>query len=373
MTDELVSVEPDAVLTQAQTTGKMPVHWWTSDQCWRMMAKLAGQFANSTMVPSAFRNEPGNVIVALAAGMPLGLSPLACLQSVAVINGRPTLFGDAPIAQVLAHPSLVGIEERADGEISKGTRSWTIRVSRKTAYGTVSECSRTFGIEDAKRAGLWDKTGPWKSYPDRMLYNRARAYAVRDSFADVLQGIAIAADATDDIAIAATPKPAAPAIEVQQDVETLGEPKPAEPSKPKRPRKAKKAAEPEPNSPDGEVFTTAKGQYHVSITSYSVVKGKQAESSHYDADADALWWSSKDGSGSVEWHLVEPESGPMHAYVYDRACECLRRDCAARMMQRRMSADDAGMHIREVLQLDAPAKLGDLTLTQLADLLTDLS
>jgi hypothetical protein len=372
MTDELVSVEPDAVLTQAQTTGKMPVHWWTSDQCWRMMAKLAGQFANSTMVPSAFRNEPGNVIVALAAGMPLGLSPLACLQSVAVINGRPTLFGDAPIAQVLAHPSLVGIEERADGEISKGTRSWTIRVSRKTAYGTVSECSRTFGIEDAKRAGLWDKTGPWKSYPDRMLYNRARAYAVRDSFADVLQGIAIAADATDDVAIVAATKPAEPAIVVQQDVEGLGDKlqQEAEASKPKPRRKAtKKAQEPEPDSPDGEVFTTAQGQYHVRITSYSAVKGKLSYSSHYDADADALSWSDAD----AVWQIVEPESGPMHAYVYDRACECLRRDCAARMMQRRMSADDAGMHIREVLHLDAPAKLGDLTLTQLADLLNDLS
>ena len=114
---EGLAQQPYQVIEQMQTTGQLPQTWWTSNQTWQMLAKLCGQFANSNMVPSAYRDEPGNVMVAMAAGLPLGLSPLACLQSVAVINGKPTLYGDAPIAQVLAHPSLHEIKETHGGSI----------------------------------------------------------------------------------------------------------------------------------------------------------------------------------------------------------------------------------------------------------------
>jgi hypothetical protein len=38
------------------------------------------------------------------------------------------------------------------------------------------------------KAGLWTKT-VWASYPKRMLKYRARAYALRDIFPDVLEGL----------------------------------------------------------------------------------------------------------------------------------------------------------------------------------------
>jgi hypothetical protein len=48
---------------------------------------------------------------------------------------------------------------------------------------------RTFSVADAKKAGLWGKQGPWQQYPERMLQMRARAFALRDGFADVLGGL----------------------------------------------------------------------------------------------------------------------------------------------------------------------------------------
>ena len=48
---------------------------------------------------------------------------------------------------------------------------------------------RSFSVIDAKRAGLWKKEGPWLDYPKRMLQMRARAFALRDAFADVLGGL----------------------------------------------------------------------------------------------------------------------------------------------------------------------------------------
>jgi hypothetical protein len=56
---------------------------------------------------------------------------------------------------------------------------------------------RSFSVEDAKKAGLWGKAGPWQQYPKRMLQMRARGFAVRDAFPDVLRGLITAEEAAD--------------------------------------------------------------------------------------------------------------------------------------------------------------------------------
>jgi hypothetical protein len=64
---------------------------------------------------------------------------------------------------------------------------------RGRATATVQRFSR----DDAVMAGLWDKQGPWKTNPRRMLQMRARAFAARDALPDVLKGLAIAEEAID--------------------------------------------------------------------------------------------------------------------------------------------------------------------------------
>ncbi len=56
---------------------------------------------------------------------------------------------------------------------------------------------RTFSVADAKRAGLWGKSGPWTQYPDRMLQLRARGFAIRDVFPDALRGVMTREEAED--------------------------------------------------------------------------------------------------------------------------------------------------------------------------------
>lgn len=55
--------------------------------------------------------------------------------------------------------------------------------------GQAEPTTRTFSIADAKRAKLWGKPGPWTEYPARMLQMRARSFALRDAFPDVLKGL----------------------------------------------------------------------------------------------------------------------------------------------------------------------------------------
>lgn len=149
--------------------------------------RFADYLAKSTIVPKDFANSPGNILVAIQWGMELGLQPMQAMQSIAVINGRPALWGDAVIALVRSSPLCEFIYETDDGETA------TCRVKRRGE----DEQSKTFSMTDAKLAGLLGKSGPWTQYPKRMRQMRARAFALRDVFPDVLRGMPVAEEVSD--------------------------------------------------------------------------------------------------------------------------------------------------------------------------------
>lgn len=149
--------------------------------------KMAELMARSTIVPKDFQGNPGNILVAIQWGAEVGLAPIQAMQNIAVINGRPCIWGDAMLALVRGSGLLEWIREETDD------RQATCAVKRKGE----PESTRRFSLEDAKRAGLVGKSGPWTQYPKRMLQMRARAWALRDVFPDVLRGIHIAEEAQD--------------------------------------------------------------------------------------------------------------------------------------------------------------------------------
>jgi hypothetical protein len=153
------------------------------DEAWRMAEILA----DSDFVPKDYKGKPGNCLVAMQWGAEVGLKALQAMQNIAVINGRPALWGDAVIALVRGSPLCEWIIETEDANSS------TCRVKRRGE----PEQSRTFTDEDAKAAGLLGKQGPWTQYRRRMRQMRARAFALRDVFPDVLRGLPVAEEVMD--------------------------------------------------------------------------------------------------------------------------------------------------------------------------------
>ena len=151
------------------------------------MYRFAKAVATSGMAPKGM-DKPETVLVAMQSGMELGFSPMAALQNITVINGRPSVYGDAGMGLIRASGKLEGYMEVVKGTIEKGDREWTIILKR---IGE-SPISRTFSVADAKRAGLWAKQGPWSQFPDRMLKYRALAFCMRDGFSDILKGLKVA-------------------------------------------------------------------------------------------------------------------------------------------------------------------------------------
>lgn len=148
--------------------------------------------ADSSMVPRAYQGKPQDIMVCVQWGYEIGLAPMQALQNIAVINGKPSVYGDAAMALVQASPVCEGVDEYIEGE---GTPN-PVAVCVATRKGRKPVTAK-FSVEDAKRAGLWGKQGPWQAYPKRMLQMRARGFALRDAFPDVLKGLITAEEAQD--------------------------------------------------------------------------------------------------------------------------------------------------------------------------------
>lgn len=149
--------------------------------------KLCETLANSKLIPNQFQGKPQDIFIAGMMGTQLKLDVFASMRGIAVINGRPALWGDVMVGICQRHPEFAGTDVRwAGGTEDQPTiceyTVWRNHRGSKCAY------HGTFSIEDAKIAGLLNKAGPWTQYPRRMLENRARAFALRNAFADALQG-----------------------------------------------------------------------------------------------------------------------------------------------------------------------------------------
>lgn len=158
-----------------------------SPQTFEQAMTFSNMLAESDLVPKDFRGKPGNCLIAIQWGSELGLKPLQALSSIAVVNGRAALWGDAVIALVRSSPLCEYVHESDDGHTA------TCRSKRKGEKEHVT----TFSMDDAKQAGLAGKQGPWTQYPKRMRQVRARAFNLRDVFPDVLRGMPVAEEVQD--------------------------------------------------------------------------------------------------------------------------------------------------------------------------------
>ena len=154
--------------------------------------QFSEMLASSQMVPRAYQGKPQDIMVCVQWGYEIGLAPMQALQNIAVINGKPSVYGDAAMALVQASPVCEDIEEYFEAEGTPNPIAVCV-AKRKGRKPVVAK----FSVEDAKRAGLWGKQGPWSAYPKRMMQMRARGFALRDAFPDVLKGLITAEEAQD--------------------------------------------------------------------------------------------------------------------------------------------------------------------------------
>lgn len=214
------------------------------DGLWRFSKYVAA----SGLAPKGI-TTPEAIFVAIQMGLEVGLTPMAALQNIAVINGRPSIWGDAQLAVVRSTGDLTEFSEWYEVDGKRLPRNPTaypdnlVAVCRVQRRGYAAS-EQSFSVADAKSADLWGKVGPWKQYPSRMLRMRARSFALRDQFGDALRGLRSTEEAMDGPTIEVETETVArniPPTESAPPQATVSEPAPAATTKPKQARAAKSA------------------------------------------------------------------------------------------------------------------------------------
>jgi hypothetical protein len=131
-------------------------------------------------------------------GMEVGLPPMAAIQNIAVINGRPSLWGDVMLGLVrksgLFDESEFDETFEYDKEGPDRRPTKAICTVRRLPNG--KPITKEFSWQDAIQAKLNAKD-TYQKYPGPMMMNRARAFALRAGFADVLKGVVSVEEARD--------------------------------------------------------------------------------------------------------------------------------------------------------------------------------
>ena len=251
------------------------------DTLWRFSTLIA----RSGLAPKGMETAEA-CCIAIQMGMEVGLTPMAALQNIAVINGRPALWGDAQLAVVRGGNALDRFAEEETNDLldptfralcledepdkrkalrlelakaqakldrTKDDYGFTVFVRRKGADGSFYR----FTVADAKQAKLWQRRGrdgqdtPWVTHPARMLRFRARSFALRDSFGDMLRGFKNAEEVMDEgmvVDVEANPAPGASLF-----LPPSTTPLPQAPQREEKVGRKRKAKEPQPEGGHGNV------------------------------------------------------------------------------------------------------------------------
>jgi hypothetical protein len=216
-------------------------------------------------------SRPEGVAAIIEVGRDVGLSDTQALANVMIVGGRASIWGDAGMALIRNSGLLEDIEETYEGDPDSDEFAAVCKITRKGANRPRTE---RYSVADAKLAKLWGKAGPWQTSPRRQLMWRAKGFATRDEFQDVLCGLIFREEADDY----PTTEPAAgtkaakakettgPRTAIAEDVKTepltpgrLNSPKATEPADDDASDKATEETVAEPNEPVATA-TTATGE-----------------------------------------------------------------------------------------------------------------
>jgi hypothetical protein len=144
--------------------------------------EMAEIISKSNLCPTNFRGKPDDVLIAAQIGHEVGLKTMQAIQNIAVINGKPSVYGDVGKALLLSHGFK--IKRVPDEELAKTEVAW-YEITRPD--GQVFK--RSFTMAEAVAAKLDKKQGPWTDYRLEQLSWRAFWRAAREAASDYLKGL----------------------------------------------------------------------------------------------------------------------------------------------------------------------------------------
>lgn len=157
-------------------------------------AAIGETLARAGVLPKGYRDGK-QATVAILKGLEIGLPPMTAVQYIYVVNGVPTVFGDAAVALARASGKVEYLKEWYDLDDNGLATCGYCELRRADTHEVFH---REFTREQAIRAGLWERNDVWRKYPERMLQMRARRLALSDGLSDVLLGLRLFEEVADE-------------------------------------------------------------------------------------------------------------------------------------------------------------------------------
>lgn len=152
------------------------------------MMSMAEKLFVSGLLPATLK-KPEQVFLIIQQGIELGIPPMAAINGISVIQGKPTIGANLMAGLIMGSgKGSFAVKERTE---EKSVIEFT-RGKTKTPF--------TFTMEDAKRAGLIGKDN-WNKYPANMLYCRNLSNGARAVFGDVIMGLYLTEEINPDIPV----------------------------------------------------------------------------------------------------------------------------------------------------------------------------
>ncbi|MFD2757077.1 hypothetical protein [Gulosibacter faecalis] len=178
---------------QAITRGSAALVQFASDL--RLAYNASLSLVKTNFVPQSLQGRPEQAAAAIVTGLELGLTPMASLRSIDIIQGTPALRANTLRAIALAKGHEIWVEESTSQRaVVKGKRRGTENI--ETAM---------WDMDRAKQMKLTGKDN-WQKQPAAMLVARATSELVRRIAADDVLGLSyVAEELEDDGPVESTP------------------------------------------------------------------------------------------------------------------------------------------------------------------------
>lgn len=140
--------------------------------------QYAQALAQASLLPKQYQRNPGNVLLAVELGESLGIPPIQAINTVHVIEGKPS----ASSGLISALVRRAGHTLRVKGNDQSATAEIIRSDDPDFTY------SVTWDMGRARNAGVTGKDN-WKKYPAAMLKARAITEVARDACQEALMGV----------------------------------------------------------------------------------------------------------------------------------------------------------------------------------------
>jgi hypothetical protein len=149
---------------------------YSSSDTFKLAYQMAQGLSQSTLVPQQFQNNPANCLIALEQSNRLNISPMAVMQNLYIVQGKPSFSSSFIIGLINASGKydmeLQFDEEEKDGKPYACT-CWTELDGRKVTGIKIT-------MDMADKEGWSKKNGSkWVTMPQVMLRYRAASFFAR--------------------------------------------------------------------------------------------------------------------------------------------------------------------------------------------------